>query len=404
MDRSVNYKLKPAQLNAAKPKDKAYLLADGGGLYLEVLPTGSRIWRYIYSHQGKRPKLTIGPYPEIGIAQARDAHTKYRTQLANGINPVDAIREAREASEEEKRRSVLFTDYSAQWVRETMFHRSQSYRTQVLRFLDSYINPVIGQKSLAEVRPADVLVIVNGLRKTPTTADRCRVIVQQVFNYAIRNLVAESNPAIAVRGAVVVPPKTHHRHLSEPELARFWRELNKQQGTSAVVVYAAKLLAYTMARKSELRLAKWAEFDMDKGIWNVPAERMKMRKPHRVYLPKQAVELLRALHQMTGHGEYLFPMRFKGGVGRPMGDVTLNHMFGRLDFGVPEFAPHGLRGTAATLLRENGFGRDVVELLLAHQERSQTVGAYTHAEFAEERARALQWYADRIDALTAQAT
>ena len=128
---------------------------------------------------------------------------------------------------------------------------------------------------------------------------------------------------------------------------------------------------------------------------------MKMRMPHRVYLPRQAVDLLKNLHTMTGHGDYVLPMRFKSGQGRPMGDATLNHMFGRLDFGVPEFSPHGTRGTAATLLRENGFGRDVVELLLAHRERDMTVGAYSHAELAADRARALQWYADRIDAITA---
>ena len=169
-----------------------------------------------------------------------------------------------------------------------------------------------------------------------------------------------------------------------------------------IVVYAAKLLTYTLVRKSELRLAKWVEFDLDGAVWNIPAENMKMGRAHRVYLPAQAVDLLRTLQRMTGHGEYVLPMRFKGGMGRPMSAGTVNHLFDRMDFGVPEFAPHGLRSTAATILRENGFGRDVVELLLAHQERNQTVVAYTHAELAEDRAKALQWYADQIDKITGQ--
>ena len=398
--RAINYQLKASQLAAAKPRDKNYLLLDGGGLYVEVLTTGTKIWRYIYSFQGKRPKLTIGPFPEISIAQARDVHALLRAKVAQGIDPVEERKRDEQARIEEERRGVAFRDFAALWVKETLFYRSTSYRTQVVRFLDSYINPHIGDKSLHQVKAADVLKVMEGCRATPVTADRCRVIVQQVYNYAIRKLIVEFNPAIAVRGAIVIPPKKHHVHLREPELAKFWKELDKQVGASMLTVLAAKLLAYTMLRKSELRLGKWSELDLDAGTWDVPAERMKMKRPHRVYLPRQAVALLRDLHKMTGHGVYMFPMRYRGGEGRPMGDATLNHMFGRLDFGVPEFAPHGLRSTAATLLKENGFTRDVIELLLAHQERNQVVAAYTHAELADERRKALQWYADRIDAIT----
>ena len=398
--RAINYQLKASQLAAAKPRDKNYLLLDGGGLYVEVLTTGTKIWRYIYSFEGKRPKLTIGPFPEISIAQARDVHALMRAKVAQGIDPVEERKRDEQARVEEVRRGVLFRDFAALWIKETLFYRSASYRAQVVRFLDSYINPHIGDKTLHQVKAADVLKVMEGCRATPVTADRCRVIVQQVYNYAIRKLIVESNPAVAVRGAIVIPPKKHHVHLLEPQLARFWRELDKQSGASMVTVLAAKLLAYTMLRKSELRLGQWVEVDLAAGVWDVPAERMKMKRPHRVYLSRQAVELLQDLHKMTGHGAYMFPMRFRGGEGRPMGDATLNHMFGRLDFGVPEFAPHGLRGTAATLLKENGFSRDVIELLLAHQERSQVVAAYTHAELADERRKALQWYADRIDAIT----
>jgi integrase len=401
--RAINYQLKASQLAAAKPRDKNYLLLDGGGLYVEVLTTGTKIWRYIYSFEGRRPKFTIGPFPEISIAQARDVHATLRAKVAQGVDPVEQRRLDEQERADAERRGVLFRDFAALWVKETLFYRSASYRAQVVRMLDSYINPHIGGKALASVKAADVLKVMEGCRATPVTADRCRVIVQQVYNYAIRKLIVESNPAIAVRGAIVVPPKKHHVHLREPQLARFWRELEKQAGATMITVIAAKLLAYTMLRKSELRLGKWGEVDLAAGIWDVPAERMKMKRPHRVYLPRQAVALLRDLQKMTGHGEYMFPMRFRGGEGRPMGDATLNHMFGRLDFGVPDFAPHGLRGTAATLLKENGFSRDVIELLLAHQERSQVVAAYTHAELADGRRKALQWYADRIDAITAQA-
>lgn len=399
--RHVNYKLKPATINAAKPADKPYTLTDGGGLYIEVLPGGSKVWRYSYRLGSKRPKVTIGPYPQISISDARDRHETMRAMVAKGVDPSEEKKEAAREAEAEAGRSLTFEAFAKTWVAETLFYRSESYRMQCIRFFDSYINPKIGAMLLGDVKPRDVLAIMEAQKATPTTADRCRSIVQQVYNFAIRKLLVDSNPAVAVRGAVVVPKKKHHRHLNEKELGAFWRELDRQRQATLITVFASKLLMLTMLRKTELRLAKWEEFDLDAAIWDVPWQRMKMRKPHRVYLSRQAIELLRFLHKVTGHGEYVFPTRYLEGQGRPISDVTLNHMFKRLDFGVPEFSPHGTRGTAATLLRENGFDRDVVERLLSHEERNPVVAAYTHAQHAEERRRALQFLADRIEALAA---
>jgi integrase len=402
----VTYTLTPAKLNAAKPKEKPYILADGGGLYVEVLPSGGKVWRYSYHLDGKRPKLTIGPYPEIGILKAREQHKQMRAKVADGVDPVDArkreIQEVRVAKKEMLNRKT-FAQFASVWVAETLFYRSDSYRTQVIRFLDSYINPTIGDRALAAVLPRDVLAIMEQHKHIPTTADRCRSIIQQIYNFAIRKLLVDNNPATAVRGAVKVPPKTHHRHLSEKELGRFWRELDRQRQATIITAYASKLLMLTMMRKGELRLGKWTEIDLDAGIWDVPAERMKMKKPHRVYLSTQAVELLRYLFKLSGHGEYVFPTRFVAGDGRPIAEVTLNHLFKRLDIGVPEFSPHGCRGTAATLLREHGFTRDVVEALLSHAEKDQSVAAYTHAQYAADRKRAMQFLADRIELLASQA-
>lgn len=397
--RHVNYSLRPATINAAKPQDKSYTLTDGGGLYIEVLPSGSKVWRYVFRLDGKRPKVTIGQYPQIGIADARDRHAEMRALVEKGINPTEQRKSAARASKVDKQRSVTFRDFALAWVQDTLGHLSESYRTQSIRFLDNYICPEIGEMRLGDVLPRDVLTILEKYKHVPTTADRCRSIVQQVYNFAIRKLLVDTNPAAPLRGVVVVPAKTHHRHLNEAELRRFWIELDMQRAATVIVVYMAKLLMLTMVRKGELRLAKWREFDFDEGRWDIPAERMKMRRPHRVPLSRQAVDLLRYLHRMTGRGEYVFPTRFVGGHGRPIGDVTLNHFFKRLDIGVPEFSPHGTRGTAATLLREHGFGRDVVELLLAHAERDQTAAAYSHHELMDERRRALQFLADRIGEL-----
>lgn len=401
--RHCNYKLKPATINAAKPTEKAYILTDGGGLFIEVLPTGSKIWRYSYRMGSKRPKVTIGQYPQIGISDARDKHEAMRVLVAKGIDPADERKEAAREVQINAVRATLFEDFARVWVAETLFYRSESYRAQCIRFFDVYINPRIGSKPLPDVKPRDVLGVMEANKHIPTTADRCRSLIQQVYNFAIRKLLVDNNPATAVRGAVVVPPKTHHRHLSEHELGKFWRELDRQRTATVITVYASKLLMLTMVRKSELRLAKWEELDLETGVWDIPAERMKMKKPHRVYLPRQAGELLAYLHKITGHDTYVFPTRYVSGKGAPISDATLNHLFKRLDFGVPEFSPHGTRGTAATLLREHGFDRDVVELLLSHQEASQVVAAYTHAQYADERRRALQFLADKIDELASGA-
>lgn len=399
--RHVNYTLKPATINAAKPQAKAYELADGGGLYIEVLPGGSKVWRYRYRIDSRRPKVTIGPYPQFSISDARNEHEKLREMVAKGIDPVEDKREAAKDAEDQRRRNVTFKAYATDWVRDVMIHRSETYRAQIISFLDAHINPFIGSMRIDAVAPADVLKIMHKLKATPVTADRCRTIVQQVYKHAIRNLVVDTNPAVAVRGAVVVPAATHHRHLNERELGAFWRELLKLRTATLITAYAARLLMLTMTRKSELRLAKWAEIDLDAGVWDIPAARMKMRKPHRVYLSSQAVGLLRTLHQVTGHEDYVFPTRFADGSGRPIGDVTLNHLFKRLDFGVPDFSPHGVRSTGSTLLREAGFPRDVVEAMLAHQIDDAVEAAYNRAEFADQKRKAWQWLADRIDQLAA---
>ena len=398
--RHVNYTLKPAAIDNAKAREKRYDLTDGGGLVLEVMPSGSKTWRFKYHLDGKREKVTIGAYPAFSIKQARDKHEELRAMVERGESPARTKQTLSVEKKLVESRALSFRTFAQRWINETLFYRSEGYRAQIVRWLDAYVYPSIGDTQLGDVQPGDVLAIIKGRADTAVTAERIRVIVQQVYNHAIRNLLVTTNPAQPLRGAVARAPVEHHRHLNERELAAFWRKLGLQ-GAHATTIAASRLLLLTMARKSELLRSTWPEFDLDAGLWDVPKERMKNGKPHRVFLSTQAVELLRQVQQLTGHGSYVFPSIFRGGV--PMGDVTLNHFFKRLDFGVPEFSPHGTRGTAATMLREHRFDRDVVELLLAHSEKDVTVDAYSHHQLADERKRALQFLADRIDKLAAGA-
>lgn len=399
--RHVNYTLTATRINNAKPKDRPYKLTDGGGLVLSVLPSGTKTWRYQYSLLGKRSWVTIGRYPEIGVADARDRHAEYRSMVEQGNDPVKHKRadtQMRKAKSAVKQTDGQFKAFSITWLDERLAGKSEGYRKQMRSRLERFVWPEIGAMALEDVRPADVLRIIEARRATPTTAESVRVIIQQVYNYAIQKLLVETNPALPLRGVITVPPAVHHRHLSETELGRFWWTLEKQ-GAHYATIAATKLLMYSMCRKTEVLRAKWAEFDVDKAQWDIPAERMKSKRPHRVYLSKQAIEVLELMAAHSGEGVYVFPSTQRASV--PLADATLNHLFKRMDFGVPEFSPHGTRGTAATLLREHGFSRDVVELLLAHTERSQTAASYHHHELEAERRRALQYLADQIDRLAA---
>lgn len=399
--RHVNYCLTPAAINAAKPKDKPYSLTDGGGLHIEVLTSGARTWRFKYHLEGKRGKVTIGSWPQISIKAARDEHERLRELVEKGVDPAREKRQAAEQRAIEEASTVTFRVYATAWVRETMFHRSEEYRKQRVAWLDKWVYPEIGDMALGEIKPRHVLTIIDARRETAATAEAIRVMVQQIFNHAIRNLKADTNPAMPLRGAIVKPKVQHYRHLSERELRAFLIALGNQ-GAHATTILATRLLLLTMTRKTELIHARWHEVDLEAALFDIPKERMKKRRPHRVYLSRQAVRLFREVYALTGHGGpdgYVFPSIYKGAK-VPMAACSLNHFFDRIDFGVPEFCPHGLRGTAATLLREHGFKADVVELLLAHQEMDRTVAAYSHHELPEERRAALQYLADRVDELT----
>ncbi|WP_199029078.1 integrase arm-type DNA-binding domain-containing protein [Ralstonia sp. ASV6] len=399
--RHFNYVLTPTRLNNAKPKDKPYKLADGGGLFVLISPGGAKNWKYQYPLGGKRCEVTIGRYPEIGVADARDRHAEYRAMVERGEDPAGhrrekkaerAVRAARDADEGQ------FKVFSLKWIDERLAGKTDGYRKQIRSRLDRFVWPAIGRKALDDVKPAHVLAIIEGLRPTPNTAEGVRLIIQQCYDYAIQKLLVESNPARPLRGVITVPKAEHHRHLSESQLGAFWRALGKQ-GAHPSTTAAAYVLMYSMCRKNEVLRARWSEFDLDKAQWDIPAERMKSRRPHRVYLSRQALEVLQVQRAVSGGYEYVFPSPSIPTV--PLADATLNHLFKRLDFGVPEFSPHGTRGTAATLLREHGFSRDVVELLLAHTERNQTAASYHHHELETERRRALQYLADEIDRLAA---
>ncbi|MFM0695648.1 integrase arm-type DNA-binding domain-containing protein [Paraburkholderia graminis] len=405
--RSTNYTLTAAKLNAARGKENPYKLTDGGGLFVRVSPAGTRTWCYGYAAPtGKRREVTFGQYPEVSIKDARDQHFAARQQLAAGVDPAAA----KKADREEKKRAAavddgLFKAFSEKFLRENLGQATPAYVRNKRSMLERFVWPVIGDKLLEQVRPHDILAIMERCRDKPGTAEKTRALIKQVFDQAIRTLRVESgaNPAAALRGAIRVPPSKHHRHLNEADLGAFWRALDAQAAGGVAhpsTIAAARIITLCLVRKVEALKAEWTEFDLDAGIWTLPAVRTKMRRVHRVYLSVQAVEILKVQRELTGRGKYVFTTASKLGV--PINASTMTSFFKRLKDVPTDFTPHGLRGTGATILLEHGYRKDVVELLLAHTEKGVSA-AYNHHELVPERRAALAFYADLVYTLAAGA-
>ena len=380
-------------VKAAKPKpgNTYRKLADQGGLYLFCTVDGTRSWRYDYRLAGKRKTFSIGLYPEVSLADAREHHSDARKLVGAGHCPVLFKRRKREAA-------VLGAENTVEaiaeaWYTEIAPHKSESWRSGTRGRLARHIYPAMGNLPITDVEPSDVLALVKGIAvEFPKTAEYTRQILARVFSFAIRNLRAKTNPAREVQGAVMVPQAKHHNPIAAKDIPAFIDKIDGYSGRLHTKL-AAKLLLLTMVRKRELIEATWDEVDLEEGVWTIPAERMKRRMGHVVPLSKQALEAFQELKPMSCGSKYVFP-NF-GNLRKPMSPATLNLMFDRLKLSV---SPHSLRATASTVLNEsNMFRPDVIERQLSHIERNRIRAAYNAAEYMDERRKMLQWWADFID-------
>ena len=403
--RSINYTLTDKAVLAAKPKAKPYPVADGGGLFLEVLVSGSRVWRYSYRIDGKRTKVTIGPYPEWTITAARDKHREYREAVAKGIDParkkqIDKIETAAAEVQAE-----TFETFAQTWLIQKMRSATDRTRKQTIGWLTNDVYPAFGKLPLGDVHARDVLKLLESMRNTPTKATTIRAIIERIFNYAAQKLLVTYNPAVSMKGLIDKPKSKNYTPLLPPQIRGFMeaiRTCGAHQGTKLAVEF----LMLTVVRKDNVCQARWAHFDLLAKTWTIPGCTvggngfMKAERPHTVYLSRQALVILEKARELSNGSEWVFPSVNK--LALPMTQVAINHLFSRLRStgDIPaDFKPHGLRGTASTMMNEHGIGKDVVENILAHKEKDATRGAYNHAKYINEVTDALQWYADRIDKL-----
>jgi len=388
--------LSDAKVRSAKHKDgKPYKLADFAGLYLYITASGARSWRFDYRHGGKRYTQTLGKYPDISLADARERLRDARSCLASGKNPHHENRKVKLLQKE-----ALVNSFSAiadEWYKSKEKIRSRAWREANDLYLRRDLNPKIGDLPINDVTPQLILAIIKtiGEKSGVKTAERVRQTAGQVFEYAIRQLKSTNNPARILAQWTEVPPAEHRRPLTPKEIPGFLDAVDRYPGLPTTKI-AVRLLLLTFVRKNEMIQAAWNEFDLPNSQWTIPKERMKMQKPHIIPLSRQAINLLRYLKPLSLGSSYLFPNN--SSIEKSMNGTTINVMFQKMGYG-GSFTPHGVRSTASTILNEKGFGRDAIERQLGHVERDEIRAAYNHADYLPERKNMMQAWADYLDEL-----
>lgn len=390
--------LTETRIRALKPQGKPYKLTDGKGLHLLVTPAGGRLWRYRYRFAGRENMLGLGQYPDVSLKQARDRRDDARKLLAAGVNP------AAQKKAEKQADSNTFAAVAAEWLAGQARVLEPSTHKHAERRLATYLNPYIGTKPIADIDAPMLLDVLRRIehRGTLETCRRVRELAGRVFRYAIATGRARHDVAAALKGAIATPVATHFASITKPQdVGQLLRSLWGYVGAPHVAV-ALKLLPYTFVRPGDLRGALWSEFDLGAAEWRIPGPRMKMRTEHVVPLSRQALELVRELQPLTGSGALLFPS-LRSDV-RPISENTLNAALRRLGYDGDTMTSHGFRSTASTLLNEQGWHPDLIELQLAHAERNKVRAAYNKAQRLEERRRMMQAWADYLDGLRTGAT
>lgn len=379
-------------IKQAKAGDTAYKLSDGGGMYLLVRPNDSKYWRLKYRINGKEKLLSIGVYPEVSLMQARDARDAARELIAKGIDPIEQSR--REEIQKQRRATNSLETIAREWHEKRSSKWSEDHAKRIIGSLEADVFPFLGERAINEIEPPDVLAVLRRIesRGALDHLGRVRQRLAAVFRYAIQTGRATHNAAADLSDAFTTRPVEHRAALARADLPDFLRAVNAYQG-HPITRLAMQLMLLTFVRTKELRSVRWAEFDIDKAVWEIPGERMKMKDPHRVPLSQQALKLLEELHPLSGAGELLFPS--PNAPGKSLSENALIYMVYRLGYH-SKATTHGIRATAATILSEEGFASDVIERALAHQERNKVKAAYQRSDFFKERQKMMQWWADYL--------
>lgn len=382
-----------------KPTDKIIKLTDSHGLYLEVKPNGSKLWRYRYKIGGKENLYAIGEYPKISLAAARTERDEAKKLVKRGIHPAHQRKQDvyAQVSENENTFKALANEWKEANGKKKKW--TDYYTKQIDRVFNADVFPLVGNFPIRNISPDQMLAVLVRIEKrgAHTVAILARQWCSAVFCYAIGRRKADTDPTYALRGTIKRPTVQHNKPLPLKEIPAFIKALDEHGGYRTTII-SIKLLMLTFVRTKELRESNWGEFDLDNAIWEIPATRMKMREKHLVPLSRQAVELLRELYHLTGGQQWLFP-----NYRRPadcMTATTINRSLERMGYG-GQFSAHGFRSTASTLLHEMEFSSDLIERQLAHSDRNKSRASYNQAQHLPKRREMMQAWADFLDGLKA---
>ncbi|CQJ60116.1 TPA: tyrosine-type recombinase/integrase [Yersinia enterocolitica] len=388
-------KLTARQVDTAKPKDKPYKLSDGGGLYLEVTTNGSRYWRLKYRYAGKEKRLAFGVYPEVSLAEAREKRDAAKKVLSIGSDPG----EVKKAEKIAQRLNFgnTFEAIAREWHQHKADRWSLRYRDEIIDTFEKDIFPYIGKRPIIEIKPMDLLEVLRRMEKRGAL-EKMRKVRQrcgEVFRYAIVTGRAEYNPAPDLASALATPKKEHFPFLTASELPHFLNDLAGYTG-SIITKNATQIIMLTGVRTQELRFARWENIDFEKRLWEIPAEVMKMKRPHIVPLSEQVITLFKQLEPISRHHPLVFIGR--NDPRKPISKESVNQVIELLGY-KGRLTGHGFRHTMSTILHEQGFNSAWIETQLAHVDKNAIRGTYNHAQYLEGRKEMMQWYATYIESL-----
>ena len=396
--------LTAVQIKAAKPAAKAYKLADSGGLFLLVTPGGQKYWRYKFRIGGVEGLDSLGVFPEVSLAQARQAHAESRRLVAEGINPVLARKERKQALAQAylEREQGSFGAVTAEWMATTAEGLRPATRRQREREINNDLLPKFHSRQIKDLKRVEITAQLKSVeRRAPEVARNVRNYLWGIFEHAIESGLIDANPVPSIR-LMRKRDQANHPALTLDQLGELLVQLDERSRMEARTRIALLLVILTACRKSEIINGRWEEIDLQAGGWEIPAERMKAKRTHWVPLSPQAMALLKELRKLTPPGqEHLFPNRRDPK--RPMANRSLNAVLERLGYsGIG--TPHGMRTTFSTHFNSLGADSDVIELCLAHSPMSKTRGAYNRYDYMAERRTMLEDWASKLDALRESAS
>ena len=387
--------LTDTSIKRLKPKASRYLVSDGRGLSLEILPSGSRSWRYRYRFNGKLEKVSLGHYPAFSLQAARTKRDEYAEMLAHGKSPA--------RHKQAEKFAVAHTT--------TMFEFGERYFTEIVqrdckdprpmrRYLDNEIYPRLAEKALRDITPAEVQSIVFRKRDggAPSSAGQIRNLLKRMFEYAISNGLVTVNPALSIPMRFITQARPRTRALSPDEI-RIYLQTLYQSNIRRQFKLALHLILLTLVRKSELIFTRWEHVNFETAEWQIPAENSKTGVPHIVYLSRQSVQIFRELYGLAGGSPWVIPSR--SSLSKPFCTTALNQALGGVSFSIKPFTIHDMRRTGSTLLHEKGFPSDVIEKSLNHT-IGGVRGVYNKAQYSNQRQEMLQHWADYIDGLASE--